>query len=230
MRDAGLTVEPLAAQTILVDQVYRSLVAAIADRTLEPGRRILQAELAASLGVSRQPISHALQLLKQQRLVQDVGRKGLQVSPIDPARIRQLYEVRGALDALAARLAASRTLPPAAVRALEAAVAAGVVLGPTATIARLVQADVAFHQIIYDLSDNPAIPETLAGQGPHLRRSMGAVLDADSYRRRAWSEHAEIARLILAGRPAEAGDAAQQHAVDAGRQTERRLVQEASPG
>lgn len=222
--------EPLAAQTVLVDQVYRRLVAAIADRTLQPGQRILQAELAVSLGVSRQPISHALQLLKQQKLVQDVGRKGLQVSPIDPARIRQLYEVRGALDALAARSAASRTLPPAAVKALEAAVAAGRALGPTATLVRLVEADVAFHQVVYDLSDNPAIHETLAGQWPHLRRSMAAVLDADSYRRRAWSEHAEIARLILAGKPAEAGDAAQQHAVDAGRQTERRLVQETPPG
>ena len=222
--------EPLAAQTILVDQVYRSLVAAIADRTLRPGQRILQAELAASLGVSRQPISHALQLLKQQKLVQDVGRKGLQVSPIDPARIRQLYEVRGALDGLAARLAASRTLPPAAVKTLEAAVAAGSALGPTAALVRLVQADVAFHQAVYDLSGNPAILETLAGQWPHLRRSMGAVLDADSYRRRAWSEHAEIARLILDGKPAEAGEAARQHAVDAGRQTEQRLVQETPPG
>ncbi len=221
--------EPLAAQTVLVDQVYRSLVAAIADRTLQPGQRILQAELAASLGVSRQPISHALQLLKQQNLVQDFGRKGLQVSPIDPAGIRHLYEVRGALDALAARLAASRALPPAAIEALEAAVAAGSALGPTATLASLVQADVAFHQVVYDLSDNPAIPDTLARQWPHLRRSMGAVLDADVYRRRAWCEHAEIARLILAGKPDEAGEAAQQHAVDAGRQTERRLVQETPP-
>ena len=221
--------EPLAAQTVLVDQVYRSLVAAIADRTLQPGQRILQTELAASLGVSRQPISHALQLLKQQKLVQDFGRKGLQVSPIDPAGIRHLYEVRGALDALAARLAASRALPPAAIDALEAAVAAGSALGPTATLASLVQADVAFHQVVYDLSDNPAIPDTLARQWPHLRRSMGAVLDADVYRRRAWSEHAEIARLILAGTPDEAGQAAQQHAVDAGRQTERRLVQETPP-
>lgn len=113
---------------------------------------------------------------------------------------------------------------------MEAAVAAGSALGSTATLACLVEADVAFHQAVYDLSDNPAIPETLAGQWPHLRRSMAAVLDADSYRRRAWSEHAEIARLILAGKPAEAGDAAQQHAVDAGRQTERRLVHETPPG
>lgn len=225
--------EPLAAQTILVDQVYRSLVAAIADRTLQPGQRILQADLAASLGVSRQPISHALQMLKQQKLVQDVGRKGLQVSPIDPARIRQLYEVRGALDALAASLAATRvaagTVSPAALKTLQAAVATGTALGPTATLPRLVQADVAFHQTVYDLSDNPAIPETLAAQWPHLRRSMGAVLDADSYRRRAWSEHAEIARLILAGQPTQAGLAAQQHAVDAGRQTEQRLANQTPP-
>ena len=179
------------------------------------------------LGVSRQPISHALQLLKHQGLVQDAGRKGLEVVPIDARRIRQLYEVRGALDALAARLAARRVAEGALPAPLTAALAAGAHLGARPSLARLVQLDVEFHQAIYTLSGNPAIPETIAAQWPHLRRSMRTVLETETYRDRAWREHAEIARLILAGDPAAAAAAAARPAETAGQETEQRLNQAA---
>jgi DNA-binding GntR family transcriptional regulator len=221
--------EPLATSPILVDQVYERLVGAIADRTLQPGQRILQAELALMLGVSRQPVSHALQLLKHQGLVQDSGRKGLEVVPIHAGRIRHLYEVRGALDALSARLAASREQPPGAVNSLQAALTAGNALDDRATLAQRVQVDVAFHRALYEMSGNPVISETIAAQWPHFRRSMGTVLEADSYRRRAWSEHTEIARLVLAGDAAGAEEAAYGHAINAGKETERRLLREGAP-
>jgi DNA-binding GntR family transcriptional regulator len=224
----GAGLQPIATTPILVDQVYQSLLGAIADCSLRPGQRIRQAELASSLGVSRQPVSHALQLLKHQGLVQDSGRKGLEVTPIDPTQIRQLYEVRAALDALAAKLAAARAvakqLPADQVKRLNAALSAGKSLGSEATLPMLVQADVSFHQALYQLSGNPAIPETLSGQWPHLRRSMTAVLSAETYRRRAWAEHAEISRLILSGKMDDAGISAYEHAYNAGRETERRLL------
>ena len=218
--------EPLPTSPILVDQVYQRLVGAIADRTLRPGQRILQAELALMLGVSRQPVSHALQLLKHQGLVQDSGRKGLEVVPIHAGRIRHLYEVRGALDALSARLAASRAQPQAAIDALQAALAAGAALDGRATLAQRVHVDVGFHRVLYDMSGNPVILETIASQWPHFRRSMGTVLEADSYRQRAWSEHGEIARLVLNGDAAGAEAAAYEHAINAGKETERRLLGE----
>src|SRR3954468_17423377 len=100
--------QPLDSRPALIERAYEQLVEAIADGTLAPGQRIRQEELGRMLGVSRQPISHALQLLKQQRLVEENGRRGLVVSAINADAIRQLYQVRTALDALAARLAAER--------------------------------------------------------------------------------------------------------------------------
>ena len=76
--------QPLDPQPALIDRAYEQLVEAIADGTLAPGQRIRQEELGRALGVSRQPISHALQLLKQQKLVEERGRRGLIVSEIDP--------------------------------------------------------------------------------------------------------------------------------------------------
>src|SRR5258708_16763966 len=101
----------------LIDQVYARILEAIIDRSLPPGQRIRQNELAEKLGVSRQPVSHALHLLHRQGLVAESGRKGLEVTQLDPVRIRQLYQVRAAIDALAARLAGGRGKAHAASRA-----------------------------------------------------------------------------------------------------------------
>src|SRR5205823_11663910 len=117
---------PLDPLPNLIDQVYARILEAITDRTLPPGQRIRQNELAEKLSVSRQPVSHALHLLHRQGLVAESGRRGFEVTQLDPQRIRQLYEVRGAIDALAARLAAERIRTDAAGRArLEAALQAG---------------------------------------------------------------------------------------------------------
>ncbi|HEV2099707.1 MAG TPA: GntR family transcriptional regulator [Stellaceae bacterium] len=62
----------LDPQPALIDRAYEQLVEAIAGGALAPDQRIRQEELSRALGVSRQPISHALQLLKQQKLVEDI--------------------------------------------------------------------------------------------------------------------------------------------------------------
>ena len=98
--------QPLFATQSLIDRAYQQLLEAIADGTLAPGQRIRQAELADSFGVSRQPVSHALHLLKRQGLVEESGGKGLRVVPLDTLRVMQLYQVREVVDGLAARLAA----------------------------------------------------------------------------------------------------------------------------
>src|ERR1700759_806201 len=129
---------PLDPAPNLTEQVYARLLAAITDRTLLPGQRIRQNELAEKLGVSRQPVSHALHLLHKQGLVAESGRRGFEVVQLDPERIRPLYEVRGAIDALAARLAAECAKVDTSGRAqLEAALQPGRSPGPDTPLAQL---------------------------------------------------------------------------------------------
>jgi DNA-binding GntR family transcriptional regulator len=215
---------PLDPLPNLIDQVYARILAGITDRTLPPGHRIRQNELAEKLGVSRQPVSHALHLLHRQGLVAESGRRGFEVTRLDPTRIRQLYEVRGAIDALAARLAAQRAGADAAGRAqLEAALRAGRAIDQRTKLAELIALDVDFHRAIYRLADNPAIEEMIAPQWPHMRRSMATVLAELDYRASAWAEHETIATKILAGDAKAADAAALAHALTAGRMTEDRL-------
>jgi len=215
---------PLEPLPNLIDQVYARILEAISDRTLQPGQRIRQNELADKLGVSRQPVSHALHLLHRQGLVAESGRRGFEVIGLDPERIRQLYEVRGAIDALAARLAAGRAKTDTSGRArLEAALAAGRSISSKTPLAELIARDVDFHHAIYALSGNPAIEEMIAPQWPHMRRSMATVLAELDYRESAWSEHERIGAAILAGNARAAEAAALSHAQTAGRMTEWRL-------
>ena len=225
--------QPLDPQPALIDRAYERLVEAIADGTLAPGQRIRQEELGRALGVSRQPISHALQLLKQQKLVEENGRRGLIVSEIDPDRVRNLYQIRSALDALAARLAAERVARRAIAaqqqQMAESALAAGLALPLDAPVLAFIQADVAFHTALYRLSGNRAIEDTVAAQWPHLKRSMGAVLDDPEQRPLVWTEHREILRCILAGDPAGAERLSRSHTDRAGAETARRLSQPSVP-
>ena len=215
---------PLDPLPNLIDQAYTRILEAIIDRTLPPGHRIRQNELAEKLGVSRQPISHALHLLHRQGLVAESGRKGFEVTQLDPLRIRQLYEVRGAIDALAARLAAQRVKADAAGRGyLEATLRAGRETDKNTPLSRLIMLDVDFHGAIYRLADNPAIEEMIGPQWPHMRRSMATVLAELDYRENAWTEHATIAAHILSGNAKAAESSALAHAQSAGRMTEERL-------
>lgn len=215
---------PLEPAPKLIQQVYNRILDGIVERALPPGHRIRQNELAESLGVSRQPVSHALHLLHQQGLLAESGRKGFEVTALDPSRIRQLYEVRGAIDGLAARLAAQRVMTDAAGRAeLERALLVGRRTDQTTPLAVLISNDVDFHRAIYRLSGNPAIEETVGPQWPHMRRSMATVLSELDYRASAWAEHAAIAECILAGDAVGAASAAEQHALTAGRATEQQL-------
>ena len=215
---------PLDPLPNLIDQVYGRILEAIIDRSLLPGQRIRQNELADRLGVSRQPVSHALHLLHRQGLVAESGRRGFEVTRLDAERIGQLYEVRGAIDALAARLAAGRAKADSSGRAqLEAALQAGRTIDSNTPLARLIALDVDFHRAIYRLAGNPAIEEMIAPQWPHMRRSMATVLAELDYRESAWSEHETIAANVLSGKADAAEAAALAHALGAGRMTEERL-------
>lgn len=220
----------LDIQPALIDQVHDKLLSAIADGTLASGQRLTQESVAAMLGVSRQPVSHALQVLKRRGLLTEHGKRGLQVAPLDARRIRDLYLVREALDGMAARLAAQRVksgeASPAERSAAETAMTAGRKLGLRSGIAKLIDADVAFHSAIHTLSGNLAIVETVADQWPHFRRSMGLVLSVSGAHARYWDEHARILDAILAGDAAAAEDHARRHTAAAGEETARRLETE----
>ena len=103
---------PIDTKPALIDQVYEQIKQAIVTGDLAASAPLAQEALAARLGVSRQPVSHALALLKKDGLVVEKGRKGRMVAPLDNEKLLGLYQVRGVLDGLAASLCARHIARP----------------------------------------------------------------------------------------------------------------------
>ncbi|MEL3888881.1 GntR family transcriptional regulator [Ferrovibrio sp. MS7] len=91
----------------LVDTVTERLEAAIVAGELEPGRRISEQALASALGVSRGPLREAIRRLEGRRLLERTPNIGVRVANISIHDLKQLLEVREALEGMACRLAAT---------------------------------------------------------------------------------------------------------------------------
>lgn len=178
----------------LVDQVYRSLLDAISEGSLAPGARIMQEDIAEQLAVSRQPVLQALRLLKKDGFVLDAPGRGVLVAPLDVAWLVQIYQVRSALDALAARLAARARyqMDPRLINQGRAA-------ARSSDVKAMMAADAQFHAAIYAASGNPLIAQSAQLHWHHIRRAMGAVLQLSTMRESIWDEHEAIAKAIGAG-------------------------------
>ncbi|MDF1748219.1 MAG: GntR family transcriptional regulator [Alphaproteobacteria bacterium] len=206
--------EPVAERMSLVDQVHARLVDAVCSGDLPPGTPLRQEWLAEELNVSRQPIIQALSMLKRDGLIEPAGKRGFQVTAVDAKTTRHVYDLRAAFDGLAASLAASQ---PEMIRsqALDKELNAGQLALQAEDMTRLVQADIAFHQSIYELSGNPMLPEASAAVWRQIRRVMRAVLENRTARASVWEEHAGIADAIRQGNAALAETRAVHHARDA---------------
>lgn len=185
----------IPSRTDYVEEVYKVLVDAICEGTLGPGTRLTQEEIAEQLSVSRSPVLQALRLLKKDGLVQDAPGRGVLVSPLDLKWLSNLYEIRGTLDSLAARLAAERRA-----RLDPALIVRGRQSSRNADVRAMIDADMEFHFAIYAASGNPLIAETARVHWVHLRRAMGAMLQASGQRASIWDEHEAIAEAIETGR------------------------------
>ena len=219
----------LDSRPVLIDQVYERLVDAIAAGALPPGHRLRQEQLAADLGVSRQPVSHALAMLKNAGLVVEQGVRGLVVAPVDPERLNQLFQVRAVLDGLAAGLAAGRVAadPSIDISELQTCIERGLAAELGRDIATAVDWDMRFHAAVNALSGNPVLSEVTEAQRPQIRRVMVVIKFDPAIAERIWREHAGIADAIRAGDVEKAGTLAREHALKAGEETRQRLLDQA---
>jgi len=203
----------LALERSLTDRTYDAILDAISGGELAAGARINQDELAARLNVSRQPVVQALALLKVQGFVRETGRRGVVVAPLDADFISHLYELRSALDGAACRGAARRGSTEAKLWG-PALIAEGRAAFASGSVKRMVDADMRFHRLLYDLCGNPMIAETAALHWHHIRRLIGGYLQHYPMRD-VWDEHQAILDAVIAGDPDRAEAAARHHADNA---------------
>lgn len=144
----------------LRDVVFNTLREAILKGDLKPGERLMELQLAAQLGVSRTPIREAIRMLEQEGLAVTVPRKGAEVAKMTLKGMEDVLEIREALDILACQLACERiteeqlTLLAEKKQAFEDSLKSG-------NVKAIAETDVAFHDVIYDATNNPKLVNML---------------------------------------------------------------------
>ncbi|MEQ6248102.1 GntR family transcriptional regulator [Sulfitobacter sp. HNIBRBA3233] len=207
----SITQAPSRAQ-----QVYHTIRDAICDCTLEPGKHLVQEELASTLGVSRQPIQQAMLLLKNDGLVIESGGRGLFVAPLDPVEIRHRYQIRKVLDELAGRLVARQAKRSSGfrdriLREGQDLLEQGEKTRKKGNALETVGVDMEFHQFIYSQSGNPLIASTTEPHWYFLRRVMVAVLLHAERGHTVWDQHCKILDALVSGDEDESARLARQH-------------------
>ncbi len=220
--------KPLKLEPGLTEQVYQTLLDEICDGRLEPGMHLVQEQLASGLGVSRQPIQQALAMLKNDGLLQELGKRGLFVAPLDLTMMRHHYEIRAALDGLAARRAAeraraSKNVAAALKRDGALKISNGKAAIAKASIVGMVHCDIAFHDFIYEASGNPLLALTAGLHWRQLRRVMGVVLRRAEPPQIIWQQHGDILEAIIRGDADRAEAEAVGHVRNAAERLERAL-------
>lgn len=216
----------------LADKVADVLAEEIRTGRLSEGDKLpTEVQLVDQLGVSRTVVREAVSRLRSAGMVE--ARQGLGVfvkAPVPEAlafapesvatrdKVIQIVEVRKALEADAAALAATRATPAdvdairAGARAIDEAVAAG---------RDGVVEDVAFHQAIAEVTGNPFMVATLKYLGTFTFAAI-RVTRANESRRKDFAdqvraEHAAVIEAIAAGDAKRARSAARAHMKNAAR-------------
>lgn len=179
----------------LRDVVFNTLRRAILRGELTPGQRLMEIQLADQMGVSRTPVREAIRKLELEGLVVMIPRKGAEVAHISGKNLRDVLEVRRALEELAGELACER-MSEEEFELLEQANHrfASVIGSDDITI--IAQADEEFHALIYQATDN----ERLVQMVNHLREQMYRYriehIKDKSQRKILVKEHQEIINAL----------------------------------
>ena len=155
-------------RTYLADTVYLALRQAILDREFDPGEPLTELELSRRFKVSRTPVREALAKLERDRLVRVVPKKGAFVRTLSHEEIRDLYEVREALEALAVRLAAPR-LSRGELEDFEARFRELRARNPKATYTAVRPLGEEFHRYLLKRAENAALARILDDMREQVR-------------------------------------------------------------
>ncbi|MFC4946723.1 GntR family transcriptional regulator [Pseudonocardia sp. GCM10023141] len=190
---------PVTRPDNLTALVFAAIRDKIVDSSLPPGSSVSEASLAAQLQVSKTPVREALLRLRHIGLVEPGGR-GLQVIQPSIAGIRDAFEFRAGIEAMAGRHAANRSTPEQQERILELA-SRSQEAAEGHDDANFLRCDQEFHLAIADAARNGVLREAVENSiiltRALRRRDVTARRDFVPDAR----EHIGIAEVIRAGSP-----------------------------
>lgn len=181
----------------LRDVVFHTLREAILKGELKPGERLMELQLAAKLGVSRTPIREAIRMLEQEGLAVTIPRKGAEVAKMTEKDMEDVLQVREALDELAATIACEQ-MTTEQLNALKNTMREFEEFTKTGNVKKIAEADVKFHDIIYQATGNPKLVNMLNNLREQMYRYRIEYLKDEKNYPVLIREHSEIVEGLIA--------------------------------
>ena len=207
-----MAAQPLTSldRSTLRERALEALRTAITSGEYRPGSHLGEEELARRLGVSRGTVREALRHLQQDGLVTAGARGMLRVNSLSPGEIRDLFQVRGALEGLAVTLVIASPRRNAAVARLREALSD--LDDPDRDFSGHVDADLGFHLLLCELSENSLLVDAWR----HLEGRVRIAIPGDGADQlMSGSNHAPIVDAVEAGDSAQAVKVLQDHMMKA---------------
>lgn len=187
----------------LRDVVFNTLRQAILKGELEPGERLMEIQLADRLGVSRTPIREAIRKLELEGLVVMIPRKGAEVARITEKDLKDVLEVRCALEELAVELACEK-ITASEIEELRKNVKEFKKAIHGKDVTALAEKDVAFHDIIFGATGNERLIQILNNLREQMYRYRVEYLKDAQTHEKLVSEHEAIICDLEEGKVEEA--------------------------
>ncbi|MCV7065511.1 GntR family transcriptional regulator [Mycolicibacterium farcinogenes] len=197
-------------KTSLREQALSALRRAITSGQLQPGTHLVETDLSDALQISRGTLREAMRQLQQEGLISAGARGRLSVRHLDAKEIKDMFDVRGALESLAASELASLDDRTAVVAALRSAVA-DMEKWAAANLDDRIEADLKFHRTMCHLSGNETLLHSWSSLEGSIRMSiMYAGVDRAMKNMDA-KRHLEIVDAIESGDAAAAAATVREH-------------------
>lgn len=194
----------------LRETVCETLREAIRKGILEPGERLMEVQLAEELGISRTPVREAIRKLEQEGYVIMMPRRGTYVSSVSVSDIKEIFEIRSALESLSTGLAARRIEPDELekLRALLTEIEGHIKIRD---MDKIVETDIEFHGLLYRVSRNERLVAIIGNLKEQLARFRTLSMSYPGRLQETLEEHRAMVEAIAAGDVEAARDAADRH-------------------
>lgn len=172
-------------------RIYGVLKRRISDGELSLGAKLTEAHLVKEFGISRTPIREALNRLAQEGLVTIKPYRGAFVASLSEDEVRELFEVREALEGMAARMAAMR-IEKQVLEELGRRLKKGIAASSRDVYARYSQADREFHEAVAQASGNRELIDLLGSLASRIQIIRRQTVRLSSRARRSFREHLKV--------------------------------------
>jgi DNA-binding GntR family transcriptional regulator len=197
--DLAPTWDRVRART-MVDSAVDAIVSGAARGLILPGDRIVEAEIADNLGVSRVPVREALRMLESQGIVQSSSSRGIRLAPVTRQRVKDLLEVRIALELMSVERVVRKKLHRSedTLLRLRRQIDEIEIMAARQDLYGLALADVGFHRAFADLAGNEIVSNLWEGIARQLVIVVGLSVEMHSLQN-VVEEHRVLLRAIEDG-------------------------------